>query len=162
MQLSASLLKWSYRHSRGCGSGRWNGSGENRRTISEIGGTFNGSGLYVHRRLALLHRKDEFTQWQSGIHGALPGNDLDWDNTGVGGVPDNQVFVQLSTEPLTPGDENSIAVIFDLETLEYSVNGAPPATVNFTNRGSRNNWYGNNETGLGSGTVPAWTFRQCR
>ncbi|MEM9480034.1 MAG: hypothetical protein AAGA58_10315, partial [Verrucomicrobiota bacterium] len=126
------------------------GSGENRKVIAEIGGTSNGSGVYAIDGIPYFIAKMNGVNTQDTIT-PLPGTDAQWDNTGVGMAVDEQVVIQLSPDRLTPGDENSVAVIFSLDSLEYSVNGAAPQTIALTGRAGQTNWAGNNTVTLGVG-----------
>ena len=105
--------------------------GGNYRHVWEIGGTSNGSGLY------LIDGTLYFISKMNSGGAASPGglNNPDW----IG----NAVCVPLSSGALLADQRVSLAMRFSLDAIEYSLNGDAPTTVALANRGGIENWNGN-------------------
>lgn len=107
------------------------------RNVWEIGGTSNGTGLY------LIDGDLYFVSKMNSNNANKPAalTDIDWDGTGVS--------IPLSSGGLNPDERVSVALRFTLDALEYSVNGAAPVTQALANRGGSNNWRGTPDVNIG-------------
>ncbi len=118
---------------------------ENRRVVFEIGGSSNGSGIY------LIDGVPYFISKIGGLNNVeqdplANGNDIVFDNGGV--------HVRLSPTKLTAGESASIAIIFSFSNLSYSVNGAPVTNQPLTGSGANTNWSGNDSVRIGISAGP--------
>ena len=123
--------------------------------VMEIGGTSNGTGLY------LLDGVPHFVSKMDSAPTSLPAgfNDTDWG--------DGNVSVPLAGAPLPLDVPARIAVICHLDSLTFSVNGLGQSTVPLTGRTTQSNWSGDDTIRVGQnpdaghgglGTDPAGVF----
>lgn len=111
--------------------------GGNYRHVWDIGGTSNGSGIY------LIDGALYFISKMNTNGAASPGglNNPDW----IG----NAVCVPLSSGALLADQRVSLALRFSLDAIEYSLNGDASTTVALANRGGIENWNGNPDISFG-------------
>lgn len=94
----------------------------------EIGGTSNGSGVYLVDGVPHLMVKANGTAGDSPTDSGDPGFvDLDWE-------PDDNIVVPLSSGSLEAGSANTIALVMDISgnIVTYSVNDVPASTANLS------------------------------
>ncbi len=105
--------------------------------LYETGGTSNGHGIY------LIDGIPYFLCKMNGGAGTVPAalDDPDWSG-------DNVVSIPLTAGPLQAGIPAAMAVIFDLDSVTYSADGAPAVTVPLLNRGTRDNWSGDDTVAI--------------
>ena len=120
---------------------------ENRYRVYEYGGSSNGHGLY------LVNGKLYFACKMNTNAQALPSsfNDTDWaddgDADGIG--RDGTVMFPL-TGQLAAGEEVTLGLVFDLDSVRYSVNGGDEVTQALSGRAAQNNWRGNRTFNIGT------------
>ncbi|MCP4847671.1 MAG: hypothetical protein GY899_06980, partial [Verrucomicrobiaceae bacterium] len=123
---------------------------ENRRRLYEYGGSSNGHGLY------LLNGKLYFACKMNTNANAVPSslNDTDWadDGDGDGAGLLGSVMFPL-TGALAADEEVTLALIFDLDSVRYSVNGGAEVSQALSGRVAQNNWRGNRTFNIGTSTV---------
>ncbi len=112
------------------------------RVLWEIGGTSNGSGVYM------VDGIPHFVAKMGGAASNQPAGLTDTDFTDG----DFTVSIPLTTTALTAGVETSLAGLFTLNNLEYSVNGSDPANQALT-VGGNTNWHGDLTVSLGVSTT---------
>ncbi|MDF2377692.1 MAG: Ig-like domain-containing protein, partial [Verrucomicrobiales bacterium] len=124
------------------------GSGsENRRILFEIGGSSNGTGIYLIEGIPHFISKMN-TPGNTTSSTTVGVADLDWE----GGTGDGMVVIPLTAAPLVSGQATTLAGIFSLDELEYSANGAAPTSVALLNRNGTENWEGDNSVFIGVDT----------
>ena len=108
-----------------------------KRVIYEFGGTSNGNGVY------LIGGIPHFIAKMNGHSNKNPDSldDLDWSG--------NAICVPLADEALTAGSVVEIDLLFTLDAVRFSINGADPLTVALDNRGEFINWSGDRTLGFG-------------
>ena len=113
-------------------------AGANYRWLWDVGGSANGCGVY------LIDGVPHFVAKMNGADTDFPAalSDADW--TG------NAVCTPLTASALVPNQRHQIALAFDLDSVEFSVDGSAPVTVAFTNRGTRSNWHGTPSVAIGT------------
>jgi hypothetical protein len=113
---------------------------ENRRLVFEIGGSSNGSGFYLLDGNLYFAAKmnTNATMEPTSL------NDTDWGDTGGAAV-----FFPLTSSPLPAGEAVTVAAIFDLDSLRFSVNGSAPLSQALTGRGTQLNWTGDESISIG-------------
>ena len=120
---------------------------DSRYRVYEYGGSSNGHGLY------LVNGKLYFACKMNTNAQALPSsfNDTDWaddgDADGIG--RDGTVMFPL-TGQLAAGEEVTLGLVFDLDSVRYSVNGGDEVTQALSGRAAQNNWRGNRTFNIGT------------
>ena len=116
---------------------------ENGVVVFETGGNSNGAGIF------LIEGDLVFVAKMNGggtDEPTVPLSDTDW-----GG---NTVGVEILSS--VPADEElTLAFIFDLDSVRYSVNNEAEVTVPLTNRAGRTNWGGDNSLNIGKTSTNA-------
>ena len=122
---------------------------ENRHRVYEYGGSSNGHGLYLVN--GVLYFACKMNTNANAVPSSL--NDTDWaddgDGAGVGLL--GSVMFPL-TGALAAGQEVTLALIFDLDSVRYSVNGGAEGTQALSGRGAQNNWRANRTVNIGTST----------
>lgn len=124
--------------------------------IFEIGGTSNGSGIY------LIDGVPHFVSKMNTTAGTFPDglNDTDWSGNG-------NISVPLAPGIMTDGVVNRIAIIFSRDAIVVSTNGLGSETVALTGRTTQTNWSGDDTIRVGQnvdggrgglGNDPSGTF----
>ncbi len=105
--------------------------------VAEIGGTSNGSGVY------LIDGIPHFVSKMSSAPGDLPSGlaDTDW--------TDGNISVPLTVAPVSLDEPVQLALVSSLDTITFSVNGFGQTTVELTGRGTRGNWSGDDTIRVG-------------
>ncbi|BCX49454.1 hypothetical protein HAHE_33620 [Haloferula helveola] len=111
--------------------------GGNHRHVWDLGGTANGTGLYLIDGIPYLVSKMN----TNGAAAPVSLNDTDWDG--------NAICVPLSGSPLLANQRVSLAVRFLLDSVEYSLDGSAPTSVPLSNRNTLSNWHGNPDINFG-------------
>ena len=108
-----------------------------KRVIYELGGSYNGNGIY------LVGGIPHFIAKMNGHPDKNPDsfNDLDWMGAAI--------CVPLAADPLPAGAVAEIDLLFSLDAVRFSINGADPLTVTLDNRGQLINWSGDRTLGFG-------------
>jgi len=116
---------------------------ENGVVVFESGGNSSGFGIY------LIEGDFVFVVKMNGSgpnEPTVPLPDTDW--TG------NTIGVELLGS--VPADEEvTLALVFDLDSVRYSVNGGAEVNVQLTNRGTKDNWQGDNSVNIGKWSANA-------
>jgi hypothetical protein len=120
---------------------------ENRHRVYEYGGGSNGHGLYLVN--GVLYFACKMNTTGASVPSSL--NDTDWADDSNGDGLFGSVMFPL-TGALAADEEVSLAMIFDLNSVRYSVNGAAEVNQALSGRGTRNNWRGNRTFNIGTST----------
>jgi hypothetical protein len=119
---------------------------ENRRRVYEYGGSSNGHGLYLVN--GVLYFACKMNTTAAAVPSSL--NDTDWADADGAGLLGSVMFPL--TGVVAAGEELSLAMIFDLDSVRYSVNGGAEVNQALSGRGTRNNWRGNRTFNIGTST----------
>lgn len=109
--------------------------------VFEIGGSSNGFGIFLFD--GIPHFVAKMNSTAAPIPSGL--DDSDW--------ADGSVSVPLSMTDLPLDELARIAIICDLDSLTYSVNGSGGAIQMLTNRGTRNDWSGGDTLDVGQNLI---------
>ena len=109
--------------------------------VFELGGSSNGFGIF------LIDGVPHFVAKMDSTAAPIPSglDDSDW--------ADGCVSVPLSAAGLPLDTLAQIALICDLDSLTFSVNGMTSSVRVLTNRGTRNNWSGGDTLALGQSPI---------
>jgi hypothetical protein len=120
---------------------------ENRRRVYEYGGSSNGHGLYLVN--GVLYFACKMNTNAQALPSSL--NDTDWADDGdADGTGRNGAVMFPLTGQLAGGDEVTLALIFDLDSVRYSVDGGAEVTQALSGRAAQNNWRGNRTFNIGT------------
>ena len=120
---------------------------ENRRRVYEYGGSSNGHGLYLVN--GVLYFACKMNTNAQALPSSL--NDTDWADDGdADGIGRNGAVMFPLTGQLAGGDEVTLALIFDLDSVRYSVDGGAEVTQALSGRAAQNNWRGNRTFNIGT------------